>query len=401
MMKTASVETSVLWGRETVLAALREASGLLDRHPVSARSVWLSCWIEAFRDREPVGVVLRRDGVVVGFACLAFRRRGLLVEAALAGDGVSDYARLTAVDEAVQHRLAEQVAEVVRSRRGPWRLRFDQLPAEDPVTGLLARAFPHGAVEPTDPLPMLRIGEPRTLEAHTHRHLRQGFRKANRKIAGHRLETETLTDPVEIRAVWPKLEELARRRDHSVGRRSPFDHGQWRDFYRLAMSRLAADGQVAVTTLRLDGHLVIYMVVLHDRGVWRLWDTRMNPEYAWSSPGYLMYGRLLEQALANPSVHEVDWQRGMSQHKVQASSGVRQGVQLVAYSGRVVRAWCRGEESAREYAREALPATVKRALRGDLRPSFAAARARLRRVSSVGPGRSANEGQDADSGHSR
>ncbi|MDQ1014671.1 GNAT family N-acetyltransferase [Streptomyces afghaniensis] len=400
-MKTATIESSVVWGRETVLASLRDASGLLDRHPVSARSVWLSCWIEAFRDREPVGVILRRDGIVVGFACLAFRRRGLLREAALAGDGVSDYARLTAADEAAQRQLAEQVASIVRSTRGPWRLRFDQLPAEDPLTGLLARSVPYGELEPTDPLPMLRIGEPRTLEAHTHRHLRQAFRKANRKIAGHRLETETLTDPAAIRALWPKLEELARRRDHSIGRRSPFDDGQWRAFYRLAMSRLAADGQVALTTLRLDGQLVIYMVVLRDRGVWRLWDSRMNPEYAWSSPGYLMYGHFIQQALSNPAVQEIDWQRGMSPHKVQSSSGVRKGVRLVAYSGRFVRAWCRAEENARQHAREALPATVKRALHGDLRPLLAAARDRLRSVSSVVHGRSANAGQDAASGHGR
>lgn len=395
MGKVMTVQTFTAHGRPSVLAALHQASDLLDRHPVSARPPWLSCWIKAFDDWEPVGVTLRRDGGVVGFACLAFRRRGPLTDATLVGDGVSDYGHLTAVDDAAQRQLARRIAEVVGARKGPWRLSFDQLPAGDPIVDLLADSLPFSVVEPADPSPLLVIGEPRTLEANTHKRLRHEFRRATRRVADHRLDMDTLTGPSAIRSAWPPLEAMARCRDHSVGRKSHLDDRQWQEFYRLVMGSLAERGEIAVHTLRLDGQVIHYMVVLRDRGTWRMWDSKMDPEYASIGPGHLMYGCLIEMALADPGVSALDWQRGNSWYKSRASSGARESVRLRAYSGPWARAWFRTCDLVRGYARRTLPAPVKRALRGDLDPLVAGVRRWGRRVSPAGRGRSASEASGA------
>ncbi|MER7402948.1 GNAT family N-acetyltransferase [Streptomyces sp. NPDC000070] len=389
------VQVLTAHGRAPVLAALRQAAELLDRHPISARAPWLSCWIEAFGDHHPVGVTLRRDGTVVGFACLAIRRRGLVTDICLVGDGVSDYARLAAVDDATRRQLTRRVAELPRGRKGPWRLRFDQLPAQDPTVRLLAGLLPHSGVEPTDPSPVLRLTEPRTLEAHTHRRLRHHLRKATRKVAGHRVDLETFTDPSAVLAAWPPMEAVARARDHSVGRRSHLDDPRWRTFYRLALASLAARGETAVHGLCLDGRLAHYAVVLVDRGAWRVWDAKMDPAYAWSWPGHLLFAHILETALTDPEVHEVDWLRGIGIHESRASSDTRDSVRLVAYSGPFVRAWSHLGERARARARRTLPGPVKRALRGDLGPLLGAMRHRMCEVSPVPRGRSAGSGPGA------
>ncbi|WP_405727529.1 GNAT family N-acetyltransferase [Streptomyces sp. NBC_00028] len=362
------VRTSVARGAPAVLAALHEASGLLADQPISARPVWLSCWIQAFQDRFPLAVTLHRGGTVVGFACLALRRHGALTDVMLAGDGPSDYGRLPATDAAIGRRLAEEVAAVVRAVHGPWRLRFDQLPVGDPVARELARLLPRSSIGPAVPSPILRIHPPRTLEAHAHRSLRRNVGRIRRRIeeAGISLETATTMDPPSIRRLTPELEQVARRRDHAIGRRSPFDSRQWRTFYHLVLHTLAAADVVAATTVRLGGQLAGYQIALRDEDVWRIWDGRMNGEYAWCSPGSLVDVFFLEGALADPKVHEVDWQRGMQLQKLRASSDIREGEVLTAYSGAVVEAAHRVTRPIRRGLSAALPPSVKRAIREGL-----------------------------------
>lgn len=126
----------------------------------------------------------------------------------LTGDSPSDYGRLPVADAAVQGRLTEEVAPVVRALHGPRRLGFDQLPVNDPVAWELTRLLPRSAIGPAVPSPILKIRELRRLEAHTHRSLRRNVGRILRRIdeAGAGLEAETVTDPESLRRLTPQTE---------------------------------------------------------------------------------------------------------------------------------------------------------------------------------------------------
>jgi len=145
--------------------------------PVPARGPWLTAALNAQSARplartRPRAVVVERSGLPAGArrepasgggqggpsadgaALLSFRRRGVATAVTLlgAGPGVAPLpegrpqGRLYARDDDVARHLAEGVADLLDSLRGPWTLRLAGLPLGDPTVRHLSALMPDSTV---------------------------------------------------------------------------------------------------------------------------------------------------------------------------------------------------------------------------------------------------------------
>lgn len=363
----AGMPVSVLHGRDEVGGALGLAGELFEATgtPVCARGLWLRTWFEAFPAVLPVAVVAGAPGRVEGLACLAVARRGPLRTVMLAGAGPSDHGRLPVRDPAAVPALAAGVSELLRGLRGPWRLHLAQLPVADPVVEALLAAVPGAYVEAGQGCPQLTFGPERVLARHVSTSGRRAARQARNGVAraGLEMRVDRTREPAPVRGLLAEVVALRRDRDHWHGRRSDLDDPRQRGFYAGVVSRLAALGQVEVSTLRLDGKLAAYFLGLHDGAVYRNWDGRISSDWPSLSPGRLLRDELLAALLDDPRVSRVDWGRGELQHKMSAVTEVLPSVALRAESSPRVAAGLREATRLRRSVRSRVPDELLRRLR--------------------------------------
>lgn len=357
-------------GRNPVLDVLAAAADLFaeTRTPVCARATWLSTWIEAFGDQEPVAVVVDRGDRLDALACLAVSRRGPLRTVRLAGAGPSDYGRLPARDAVAAAALADGIAGVLHGLRSPWRLHLDQLPVADPVVGALLAALPRAYTEDGQPCPQVVFGadrEPAQLTASGRRTLRKARDRLDR--TGLAMTVDRTRDPEQVRRLLPDLIALHRDRDHSVGRRSDLDDPGRRAFYAAVASRLADSGQVEIFVLRLDGRLAAFSLGLRDGSVFRGWDGRICSDWPELSLGVLLRAELVTALLAEPGITAIDQCRGVLQHKMHGVTAVVPTLALRAESSpgvtRALRAGTWLHHELRRQVRRRVPPDLFRRLR--------------------------------------
>jgi hypothetical protein len=180
------MRTRVAVGRDPVVREVRAAAPLADRlrAPLTARGPWLTAVLNAQAARRragrPVAVVVAPPGQPpVAAAFLQLRRRGPVTTVTLLGDRVPTppgrpAARLLAADDDAAARLADGIADLLRTVRGPWSLHLAGLPLGDPTARRLATRFPmaHLATGRTTALvdgldevgPVVRSRDPQDLE---------------------------------------------------------------------------------------------------------------------------------------------------------------------------------------------------------------------------------------------
>jgi hypothetical protein len=146
-------------GRARVVREVRAAAPLMERlrAPIPARGPWLTAVLNdgaARRARpwaaRPTAVVVDGDpqGRPEAVAFLSLRRRGLITEVSLLGDGTAPVPggrppfRLLARDDAAAQLLSTGIVELLDTLRGPWTLRLARLPLGDPTLAHLAAALP-------------------------------------------------------------------------------------------------------------------------------------------------------------------------------------------------------------------------------------------------------------------
>jgi len=172
-----------------VVREVRAAAPLMAalRAPVPAQGPWLTAVLNEgaahrFRGR-PVAVVVEPDaqGRPEAVAFLRVRRRGVLTEVTLLGDGVPPVPggrpprRLLARDPQAAVLLADGICGLLGSLRGPWTLRLTGLPMGDPTARELAARLPTALIRTlrstalVDELgpagAVVRSRDPRTLDA--------------------------------------------------------------------------------------------------------------------------------------------------------------------------------------------------------------------------------------------
>ncbi len=353
-------------GRRTLRAlrgphVLDELGEALDRlhadtaAPVTARRPWLETWIDCYRDFEPWAVVLGDDDRLDAAALLATKRVGRRTEVVGLGHGPSDQTRLAARDETAAVELGRAVAEAIGGLPGPWRLRVEQLPVDDPAAVALASALPGARLVPGDGSPTTRFDRGRSFSSYVG-HNSRGVAKTMRnrvRRAGWDLEVDHLRDPERIVAFLPDVERIHRDRDLHLVRRSDLDDRRMAEFWRRIIAKLAHRGELELTTLRFSGRMAGYVVGVLDGDAYRLWDGRFDPEFAWYSPGRLVDQSALGAALLDERFQEFDWMRGEEEYKLRTSTDVVPAHHLLAWSSPLVRARTEARPAAKRALRRA------------------------------------------------
>ena len=349
----------VLVGADAVAALPR----LADLHaatdtPITARSTWLTAWARSRPAAVPRLVLVEDEGAVVAAAPLAVLAGRVLSRVVAWGHEDSDAVRLPAVDAAAADRLAAALAADLRSLRGPWVLRLEQLPADDPVvTALTGR---HDGLDRVvgDGSPVTRFGPDRSLAAHLSRNGRRTVNSARNRVAraGVSLDVAVATGPDEVRRLLPAIVELRRARDHALGRPSAVDRPERYAFFTTALPDLAAAGELELSTAHVDGQLAAYVVGLRDGGWLRLWDGRFDPRWYDLGIGRILDAEVLTRALADPALCGLDWMRGEEEYKARAANDVVAACHLVGASSSAVAAATSALPRARGRARALLDA---------------------------------------------
>ncbi len=314
-------------GRVDVLLARTAA-------PISARRTWWEAWAAAFDEDPWVLTVPGPDSSLSAVAPLARRRRGRSgAEVVLLGHGTSDFARLPAGDMAAAQTLAERIVAGLEAVEGPWHLRLEHLPPEDPTAFHLARLLPHCRwTLPWDRAsPYLQLAPgtgPDDYYSSSGRKKRHRTRRTFERAGG---TVRQVRDGDEIAHLLPALAALRRDRDHAQDRRSDLDDPRYHAFWSALVVDLAANAELEVAVAEVDGELLAYDIGLLDGATYRIWDGRFAPSAQALSPGRVLRDADLERAL-ELGCRELDHQRGITVAKMQLASGVRPVSVIEAWS---------------------------------------------------------------------
>ncbi len=316
--------------------------------PICARRLWLTTWLEAHREFNPWVVSVRNGGSLVAVAMFATRRRAGHREIVALGHGSSDYARLPAGSDAAAAVLADSVVSTLRSRHWAWRLRFDQIPVDDPVATALAARLAHAVVETGDPAPRLLLQPDRPLETVMSAKTRQSLRTARNRLErleeGYEVWTERGPG---VCAELDDVERVHRLRDHALGRRSDLDDPARHRFWQEVLSAYGKRSEVEIARLTIGSELAAYSVSFLDGSSYRLWDTRIDPARSFVSPGRVLLADLIERLRIEGAWTEFDFMRGEEDYKRRMSDDLVPTANLRAWSSSALRGLEHGFRSLR------------------------------------------------------
>jgi CelD/BcsL family acetyltransferase involved in cellulose biosynthesis len=336
--------------------------------PFTARRPWLQSFIDTHPLWDPWLIMVESGAEAVAAAPLAVRRRAGLTEVAMVGHGPTDDARLPARTP----EAAQALAVAIRGGlpRGPWRMRLQQLPAEDPVVSALVPLLPCARVQAGQGMPLVEITgtDP---NAHLSKNTRKALAKIRNRVAERGLEPELhwTRDEAEIVGLLPEFMRVHRERDLSLGRRPDHEDPAAAAFYREVITRHAERGEVEVLTLRLDGELAAYVCGFRDGRAFRSWDNRLSPRWADLSAGRIANSEAIRHVVTSSDYDALDWMRGEEPYKLQSATRVVPTAELHAWSSaalaRLDDAVVMGTARARDLVREneALRAALTRVRR--------------------------------------
>jgi CelD/BcsL family acetyltransferase involved in cellulose biosynthesis len=345
--------------------------------PLTARLDYLGRFAAAHPEWRPwVVAVTGADGEWQAGALLARRRRYGLTRITGLGHQVCDHGRLPATDAAAATVLAEAIAVGLAVLPGPWTLRLEQLPADDPVARLLAARLRHAEIVAGVGLPRIDLSAGPEPATYLTKKYRQQVEAARRRFAaaGVRPRLVHLRTPAEVEPVLADLLEIRRSRDRAALYRRELDDERRAGWWRAAMLHFAELGQLELTVLDVGaGPPAGYNAALLDGTSYRCWDGRINPAWHQQWPGQLLFGELLPRVIADPRWSEIDYLRGETPFKLRTATDVVPTSHLLAWSSASVRLASGAPGAARGRLRiwkDAHPAADRawRAARTRLRP---------------------------------
>jgi CelD/BcsL family acetyltransferase involved in cellulose biosynthesis len=317
------LSVAVTEGREVLhelgprLDSLHEATSV----PVTARRTWLQSWVDSQPEVHPVAVCVEGPGGRLEAAALVATRgeaaRGRATTSVVAmGHGPSDVVSMPARDHTSARELADGLVRWLAARRGTWELRLRQVQAGEPALAEMAQRLRRGAVVRGDVAPLMRPDTTAGLRGNVSRSHRQRTRLLRNRLAkrGYDPSVEHLSEPDAVAAVMPEVERVMRARDEDLGRRSQLDDPAGAAFFRLAVDRHARQGDVVLTTLRLQGELAAYVLCFVDGGVYRMWNCRFDPQWAQLSVGRVAMDAAVEHAI-EAHCDAFDFMRGAETYK--------------------------------------------------------------------------------------
>jgi CelD/BcsL family acetyltransferase involved in cellulose biosynthesis len=292
-------------------AVRNEWSDLCDRCPAATpfqRPEWLLAWWRAFPPGEPRVLSIRRAGRLAGLApFLVYPNEGKRT-LAFCGGGVSDYLDIL-IDPAEETGALAALANWLEAHRDLWETcDFEPLPPESP---LLRMPLPPGcaeATEPRDVCPVLTL--PATVDelrgVVPTRQL-SNLRKYRRKIEALG-EVRLETGPLET------LERLYAARWTEKGRADLAGNVAIRNLVREAAAGFAARGALAIHVLCLNGEPLAALLAFRERDTLYLYRQGSDPSWAKLSPGVLVVGATVEDAIRR-GIRHLDFLRGQEPYK--------------------------------------------------------------------------------------
>lgn len=301
---------------------------------ITGRRAWLRAWASTYDD-VPVAVTLR-DGTssaLNGAALLTTSARRGVIQVRSLGHLLSDRVRFASTDNEAATALADAITGWLGDLRRPWHLHLEHLSPDDPTAVRLAARLPYRRTSTGAPNLWTTIGPHRTFTAHTNSRFRRNLRHAVALLAEHGLayEVEHHAGPTAIAGVLPDVERIRRTRDAETGVVAELDRRGGR-FWQAVTTALGATNELSIAVLRIAGDIAAYVAILHDGNTTRMWDGRIDPRWATYSPGQILHADLLERAILDPTITDIDWGRGDSPYKRRLANTQRDALVLQAWS---------------------------------------------------------------------
>ena len=296
---------------EAVAALLPEWEALWRRagSPPFQAPAWLLPWWGAFGTGQPRVAVLRAGGALAGVLPMYLLDEGAERKLLPIGVGLSDYCDVL-IDPAAPADAAGALLTAVLARAAVDGVTSCTLPDLPPGAALGEAGLPPGWREVAlagTPCPVLAIGDP--VPAGQLRNLRQSRHRAAR---GGGWTAEVAAGAP---AAWQALVEMHRARWTALGEPG----GVLADpavlaFHAQAVPLLAAAGVLRMQVLRIGGRVAAVYHTLASPGRLHFYLSGFAAEEAFSSPGTLLLGHIIEQAAAD-GVAELHFLRGGEGYK--------------------------------------------------------------------------------------
>jgi EAL domain-containing protein (putative c-di-GMP-specific phosphodiesterase class I) len=306
--------------------------------PLMASWPWLRNWCESFTSWTPllIGVRATDNGRLKAAALLATSQRAEGTAIVAMGNSSSLCTVLQAVDESAADALSAAVANHLDELSGAWSLDFEQLHDLDRTMLGLVDRLDHAQLLPELRVPRVMFAGDNRLDLVLSKSMQKQLRRARAKIDGAGLDMAIAFD--RGRAITPELidevEAVHVMRDRVSRRQSDLDRPAEREFWRRVVEGgLDGEWEVEIASLRFDGQLAAYVVSLLDGEVYRVYDGRMNSEWAAFSPGRLIESAALNRALLDQRFTLLDWMSGVAAEKLLAANTAEGRARLVATSG--------------------------------------------------------------------
>jgi CelD/BcsL family acetyltransferase involved in cellulose biosynthesis len=340
---------------------------------VFARPGWLAAWAGAFGKAGGLRAltVHREGGLVAVLPVLASRfgvRTPVNGETALIAPVVADA------------DAAGELAEWLLGRRAP--VDLDAVLAEDTVTA----AVRDGAGRARTPVleahrcssPYVEtVGDPASFLAHLSKNRRHGLKRLEKRLAEAGEVTFDVHDgrDEDLAALLAEGLRLEAREWKLAAGSAIMSSPARVAFYTGGARWAAGEGLLRLAFLRLDGRAIAFGYCLQQGRTLSFLKLGMDDELSKLGPGLLITKRLVDHALAEPAVEELDLLGENAPWKADLASGVREQVRLRVYPtpgvGGVQRAATAAVGELREAAVARLPDRTRERL--------SAVRNRLRR----------------------
>jgi CelD/BcsL family acetyltransferase involved in cellulose biosynthesis len=250
-------------------------------------AAWMLAWWRCFGTGRPVVAVAREGGEAIGLlACYLLDEtagRKLLPM----GAGITDYQDVLGAGAPA---LLEAVLEAAREA-GATSCDFTDLPPAASLRIVPAPAGWQDSLHETDPCPVLACP---TIAAGRRRDLRQALHRADRR-GGCTVEianADTLGSALEA------LARLHAARWRACGATGVLTEGRVIAFHRSVAPALLAEGALRLAVLRIAGTVVAACHALLAPKAIFFYLSGFDPHFSHESPGTILLGRLVEQAIA-------------------------------------------------------------------------------------------------------
>jgi CelD/BcsL family acetyltransferase involved in cellulose biosynthesis len=278
------------------------------------RPEWLLPWIECFGPREPLVLEVRRNKQIVGLAPMLIYRNGSERVLGLMGGGVSDYLDVLINPEYSREALDVLLNYFVAESRQWDYVDLTDLSSESPLLGLAVPSW-NGDKSEHDVCPVIDLADRTTdLSAVVPSRQLRNFRNAQARLLRAGKSRFDIAQPSNLNLMLNGLFRLHDQRWRDDGSPGVLADPAVRRFHRVAGSLLLEQEILRLHGLWLEDRYVAVLYSLVERGRVYCYLQGFDPEFHSLSPGTLILGHVLEDALRLGARH-VDLLRGSEAYK--------------------------------------------------------------------------------------